>query len=277
MHSRSSAVQGQRRRRRRRRRQTAHRLRLSCADHELSGRRHAHGRTDRERIEGGARSLHRRDDRDSRRNSGNRTRPRRSRRQPAQERAAHRGLAAGRGMEASILPRAGGVPRKSSADGQVLAPGGTRRQCLRGSAPVLLLYSGRRRRVKVLVLGAGVVGTASAWFLRERGHEVTVLERQASAAMETSFANGGQVSVSHVEPWANPQAPLQILKWLTQADAPRLFRPRMDLRQCLWGAQFLFECLPSRTRRNMLRILALSTYSVAVLKELRSATGLKYD
>jgi len=131
--------------------------------------------------------------------------------------------------------------------------------------------------VRVLVLGAGVVGTASAWFLRERGHEVTVVERQRSAGMETSFANGGQVSVSHVEPWANPQAPLQILKWLTQADAPLLFRPRMDLRQWLWGARFLLECLPSRTRRNMLRILSLSTYSVAVLRELRAASGLKYD
>ena len=131
--------------------------------------------------------------------------------------------------------------------------------------------------MRVLVLGAGVVGTASAWFLRERGHEVTVVERQRSAGMETSFANGGQVSVSHVEPWANPQAPLQILKWLTQADAPLLFRPRMDLRQWLWGARFLLECLPSRTRRNMLRILSLSTYSVAVLRELRAASGLKYD
>ena len=131
--------------------------------------------------------------------------------------------------------------------------------------------------MKVLVLGAGVVGTASAWFLRERGHDVTVLERQASAAMETSFANGGQVAVSHVEPWANPQAPLQILKWLGKPDAPLLFRPRMDLAQWRWGAQFLFECLPSRTRRNMLQILAMSKYSVAVLRELRAATALRYD
>ncbi|HKE38343.1 MAG TPA: D-amino acid dehydrogenase [Casimicrobiaceae bacterium] len=131
--------------------------------------------------------------------------------------------------------------------------------------------------MKVLVLGAGVVGTASAWFLRERGHEVTVLERQASAAMETSFANGGQVAVSHVEPWANPQAPLQILKWLGKPDAPLLFRPRVDFAQWRWGAQFLFECLPSRTRRNMLQILAMSKYSVAVLRELRAATALRYD
>jgi D-amino-acid dehydrogenase len=68
--------------------------------------------------------------------------------------------------------------------------------------------------VKVLVLGAGVIGTTTAWFLRERGHEVTVVERQSAAALETSFANGGQISVSHVEPWANPAAPFQILRWL---------------------------------------------------------------
>jgi D-amino-acid dehydrogenase len=78
--------------------------------------------------------------------------------------------------------------------------------------------------MKALVLGAGVIGTTSAWFLRERGHEVTVIERQGAAAMETSFANGGQISVSHIEPWANPATPMKILKWLGQPDAPLLFR-----------------------------------------------------
>jgi len=131
--------------------------------------------------------------------------------------------------------------------------------------------------VKVLVLGAGVVGTTSAWYLREQGHEVTVIERQAAAALETSFANGGQVSVSHVEPWANPAAPWKILKWLGQPDAPLLFRPRLDWQQWRWGAQFLLECLPSRTHRNMLQILALSKYSGQMLRELRAATLLAYD
>jgi len=131
--------------------------------------------------------------------------------------------------------------------------------------------------VKVLVLGAGVIGTTTAWFLRERGHEVTVVERQSAAALETSFANGGQISVSHVEPWANPAAPFQILRWLGQADAPLLFRPRLDLQQWRWGLQFLVECLPSRTRRNMLQILAISKYSGEVLRDLRAATGLHYD
>jgi D-amino-acid dehydrogenase len=131
--------------------------------------------------------------------------------------------------------------------------------------------------MRVLVLGAGVIGTTTAWFLREAGHEVTVVERQNAAAQETSFANGGQISVSHVEPWANPGAPLKILRWLAQPDAPLLFRPRLEWRQWRWGMQFLVECLPSRTRRNMQQILAISKYSGAALRELRSALGLSYD
>lgn len=131
--------------------------------------------------------------------------------------------------------------------------------------------------MRVLVLGAGVVGTTSAWYLREQGHEVTVIERERAAALETSFANGGQISVSHVEPWATPAAPWKILRWLRQPDAPLLFRPRLDWQQWRWGAQFLLECLPSRTRRNMLQILAISKYSGEMLRELRAATLLAYD
>ncbi len=131
--------------------------------------------------------------------------------------------------------------------------------------------------MRVLVLGAGVIGTTTAWFLRECGHEVTVVERRSASAQETSFANGGQISVSHVEPWANPEAPFKILRWLGQADAPLLFRPRLDLQQWRWGLQFLVECLPSRTRRNMLQILAISKYSGQVLRALRASTGLHYD
>ena len=131
--------------------------------------------------------------------------------------------------------------------------------------------------MKVLVLGAGVIGTTAAWFLRAAGHEVTVVERQKAAAQETSFANGGQISVSHVEPWANPAAPLKILRWLGQPDAPLLFRPRLDWHQWRWALQFLIECLPWRTRRNMLQILAISKYSGAALRELRTATAIAYD
>ena len=130
------------------------------------------------------------------------------------------------------------------------------------------------RGLKVLVLGAGVIGTTSAWYLREQGHDVTVVDRQRVAGLETSFANGGQISVSHVEPWATPAAPWKILKWLGQPDAPLLFRPRLDWQQWRWGAQFLFECLPWRTRRNMQQILAISKYSGEMLRELRATTML---
>ena len=85
--------------------------------------------------------------------------------------------------------------------------------------------------MKVLVLGSGVVGVTSAWYLAEAGHEVTVVDRQPCAGFEASFANGGQISVSHAEPWANPSAPLKILQWLGREDAPLLFRPRLSPRQ----------------------------------------------
>ena len=83
--------------------------------------------------------------------------------------------------------------------------------------------------MRVIVLGAGVIGTTSAWYLARAGHEVTVVDRQPEAALETSFANGGQISVSHSEPWANPTAPLKILRWLGRVDAPLLFRPRGEV------------------------------------------------
>ena len=114
--------------------------------------------------------------------------------------------------------------------------------------------------MKVLVLGAGVIGTTTAWFLRASGHEVTVVDRQDAAAQETSFANGGQISVSHVEPWANPAAPRKILRWLGQPDAPLLFRPRLDWRQWRWGLHFLLECIVCSFER-FLRLLPLSNVS----------------
>ncbi len=131
--------------------------------------------------------------------------------------------------------------------------------------------------MKVVVLGAGILGTASAWYLAKLGHEVTVIDRQSGAGLETSFANGGQISVSHAEPWANPAAPLKVLKWLAQEDAPLLFRLRADPAQWSWGLQFLMECLPSRTKFNIVQLLNLGTYSRACLQELRRETGIEYD
>ena len=131
--------------------------------------------------------------------------------------------------------------------------------------------------MRVLVLGAGVVGVTAAWYLAQDGHEVTVVDRHEGAALETSFANGGQISASYAEPWANPDAPAKILKWLGQEDAPLLFRLRLDPRQWRWGLQFLVECLPSRTRRNTIQCLNLALYSRDCLKSLRDETGIQYD
>jgi len=131
--------------------------------------------------------------------------------------------------------------------------------------------------MRVLVLGAGVIGVTAAWYLADDGHEVTVVDRQPGPALETSFANGGQISASHAEPWAGPGAPAQILRWLGRDDAPLLFRPRADWRQWRWGLQFLIECLPSRTRHNTIQCLNLALYSRARLQALRAATGIEYD
>jgi len=137
--------------------------------------------------------------------------------------------------------------------------------------------SGPWTGAKILVLGAGVVGVTSAWYLNKAGHDVTVIDRRPASGMETSFANGGQISVSHAEPWANPTAPLKVLKWLAREDAPLLFRLRPDLRQWLWGLAFLRECTPARTRHNIRQIVTLGLYSRANLQALRAETGLQYD
>ena len=130
--------------------------------------------------------------------------------------------------------------------------------------------------VQVLVLGAGVIGVTCAWFLREAGHRVTVVERQGGVGRETSYANGGQISVSHAEPWANPGAPRKVLGWLGREDAPLLFRPRLDAAQCAWGLAFLRECTAARAALNTRKLVALGLYSRTILKQLRASLALKY-
>ncbi|MDC1312026.1 D-amino acid dehydrogenase [Burkholderiales bacterium] len=130
--------------------------------------------------------------------------------------------------------------------------------------------------MRVLVIGAGVVGVASAWFLAKRGHEVQVIDQEPGSGLVTSYANGGQISVSQAEPWSNPGAPLKVLKWLGQEDAPLLFRMRADFKQWSWGLRFLLECFPSKTKKNMLDILKLGIYSRQCLQELRENEGLQY-
>lgn len=130
---------------------------------------------------------------------------------------------------------------------------------------------------RVLVLGAGILGVHTAWFLRQRGFEVTVVDRQPGPALETSFANGSQISVSQSDPWASPHAPFKILKWLGQEDAPLLFRLRADPNQWRWGLRFLYECLPHRAEHNTLQAMRLAEYSRRTLQMLRRETGIQYD
>ncbi|MCS0614737.1 D-amino acid dehydrogenase [Massilia kyonggiensis] len=129
----------------------------------------------------------------------------------------------------------------------------------------------------VIVLGAGIIGTASAWYLREAGHDVTVIERQGGPAQETSFANGCQISVSHAEPWATPAGLLKVVQSLGRADAPLLFRLQADPLQWRWCLQFVRECAPGRVAANLRRIVALAEYSRRNLQALRARTGIEYD
>ncbi|WP_153111964.1 D-amino acid dehydrogenase [Propionivibrio limicola] len=132
--------------------------------------------------------------------------------------------------------------------------------------------------MKILILGAGVVGVSSAWYLAKAGHEVTVVDRQPAPALETSFANGGQISVSHAEPWSNPHAPMRALSWMGREDAPLLFRLRpTDFALLDWSWRFLRECTPGRTRTNIRDIVLLALYSRNKLKELRDETAIEYD
>ena len=132
----------------------------------------------------------------------------------------------------------------------------------------------------IVVVGAGIIGTSTGWYLAERGHRVTVVERQADAALETSFANAGQISVSHCEPWANREAPLKALKWMFSKEAPLLFRPQWPVgegwQQYRWSLRFLAECNDAAFHRNVGHIVALGAYSHLALKALVAQTGIQY-
>lgn len=135
--------------------------------------------------------------------------------------------------------------------------------------------------MKVVVLGAGIIGVSTAWHLLERGHEVTVVDRQPEAALETSFGNAAQISVSYCEPWANKDAPLKALKWMFRDDAPLLFRPQLPFgegwQQWRWGLQFLAQCNDEAFERNVQQLVALGAYSHAALKDVVGATGIEYN
>lgn len=128
------------------------------------------------------------------------------------------------------------------------------------------------------MLGAGVVGTTSAYYLNKAGHDVVVVDRQPEAGLETSFANGGQIAAAHADPWASPSTPLKALKWLGKKDAPLLFHyMRYDPALWSWCFQFLMNCTRHRTDINTERTLRIALYSRQCLKELRKDIGLSYD
>ncbi|NHN79327.1 D-amino acid dehydrogenase [Azotobacter chroococcum] len=131
--------------------------------------------------------------------------------------------------------------------------------------------------MRVLVLGSGVIGTTTAYYLARAGFEVTVVDRAEGPAMETSFANAGQVSPGYASPWAAPGVPLKALRWLLQRHAPLAIKPTADPRQYLWLAQMLRNCTAARYAVNKERMVRLSEYSRDCLDELRAETGLDYE
>ncbi|WP_326429491.1 D-amino acid dehydrogenase [Stutzerimonas frequens] len=131
--------------------------------------------------------------------------------------------------------------------------------------------------MRVLVMGSGVVGTASAYYLARAGFEVVVVDRQPAVAMETSFANAGQVSPGYASPWAAPGVPLKAMKWLLQRHAPLAIKLTGDVDQYLWMTQMLRNCTAARYAVNKERMVRLSEYSRDCLDELRAETGIAYE
>ncbi|HTD04170.1 FAD-dependent oxidoreductase, partial [Undibacterium sp.] len=131
--------------------------------------------------------------------------------------------------------------------------------------------------MKVLILGAGVIGTASAYYLAKAGHEVTVLERQAAAGLETSYGNAGEVSPGYSAPWAGPGVPLKAIKWLMMKHSPLAIRPSLDPHMWRWVTQMLMNCTTKRYEINKGRMLRLAEYSRDCLQQLRADTGIHYD
>lgn len=131
--------------------------------------------------------------------------------------------------------------------------------------------------MKIIVLGAGVIGVTTAWYLAKQGHEVTVLERLAGSALETSYANAGQVSYGYSSPWAAPGIPFKAMKWLFDEHPPLSIRPDGSVFQLAWMLQMWRNCTPARYSVNKERLLRISAYSRQCLTALREETGIEYD
>ena len=131
--------------------------------------------------------------------------------------------------------------------------------------------------MKVFVLGGGVVGVTSAWYLAQAGHEVTVIDRQSGVGMETSYANAGQVSPGYSAPWAGPGVPVKAVKWLLMKYRPFVFWPMPDPHLWRWLVQMLENCTSVAYDRNKGRMVRLAEYSRDVMRDLRNETGIRYD
>jgi D-amino-acid dehydrogenase len=131
--------------------------------------------------------------------------------------------------------------------------------------------------MKIIILGSGVIGTTAAYFLARDGHEVTVLERQPGPALETSYANAGEVSPGYSAPWAGPGVPLKAITWLLMHHSPLVIKPMMDAAMWRWGAAMLRNCTEARYRINKARMVRLAEYSRDCMVALRRDTGIGYD
>ncbi|MFS8975989.1 D-amino acid dehydrogenase [Cupriavidus necator] len=131
--------------------------------------------------------------------------------------------------------------------------------------------------MRVLVLGSGVIGVTSAWYLAKAGHEVTVVDREAGPALGTSFANAGQISPGYASPWAAPGVPLKAIKWMFQEHAPLSIRPDGTLFQLQWMWQMLLNCSAGRYAVNKERMVRLAEYSRDCIRALRAETGIAYE
>jgi D-amino-acid dehydrogenase len=131
--------------------------------------------------------------------------------------------------------------------------------------------------MRVLVLGAGVIGVAAAYYLRRAGHDVEVVERRSAAAMETSFANAGEVSPGYSAPWAGPGIPIKAVKWMLMRHSPLVIWPLLDPAMWRWGAMMLANCTAKAYALNKSRMVPIAEYSRDCLKALRADTGIAYD
>ena len=131
--------------------------------------------------------------------------------------------------------------------------------------------------MRVVILGAGVIGVSTAYYLAKAGHQPIVIERQPAAGLETSFANAGEISPGYSSPWAAPGLPLKALKWLVMTHRPLVIRPSPDPAMVMWGLRLLANCTSARYERNKGRMLRLAEYSRDCLRVLRNDTGINYD